>query len=120
MSPDWPSALVTVIVGVAGVTGTWLAGRSQGKAALDSARIAADSAQALAQDDRTQKRIETTYRDLDRNLSIIEALLRRLTPDASVGEWQDLETLSPDHLPPSTLEVLDQGSLISLTSSYSW
>src|SRR3954453_23316149 len=78
MAWEWAPPLATVVVGVAGVAGTWLAGRNQGVVALESARLGTESSRELAREERTQRRIESAYRDLDRNLSAVDSLLDQL------------------------------------------
>ena len=108
MAWEWAPPLATVVVAATGVAGTWLAGRTQGRITLESVRINAKAGGQLAREERNQKRIETAYRDLDRNLSVVEGQLRRLTPSATSGPDQALDDLPTDFLVPSTLEALNQ------------
>jgi hypothetical protein len=111
MAWEWAPPLATAVVAVIGVAGTWLAGRTQARITLESVRINAIGSQQLAREERNQKRIETVYRDLDRNLSIVESQLRRLTSSVTSGPEQTLDDLPSDYLSPSVLEALNQDRL---------
>ena len=111
MAWEWAPPLATVVVGVAGVTGTWLAGRNQGKIAIESAKIGTNSTQQLAREERNQRRIESAYRSLDENLSVVEALLGRLVPSATRGPTLAIDEIPRNFLKSSILAPLSADKL---------
>jgi|tagenome__1003787_1003787.scaffolds.fasta_scaffold20853154_3 hypothetical protein len=107
MAWEWAPPLATVVVGVAGVTGTWLAGRNQGQIALESARLGGESSRILAGEERHQRRIETSYQNLDRNLSVVHKLIGRLVSTKTSGPEVTIKEMPPDFLAPSVFDPLD-------------
>lgn len=84
------------MVGIAGVVGTYWAGKRQAKVALKVARIQGQTQVTIANSDRHQRRIDASYMELRRVMSLTYDWVLQLYPLVSSAD------ADPDPAPPDS------------------
>ncbi|MEV4701914.1 hypothetical protein [Actinoplanes sp. NPDC049316] len=118
MAWEWAGPLATLAGGIAGMAGTWLVSRTQGKIAIeqgkisiDTAKVTADTTLKLAREERHQKRIDSVYQQLGKSLSAVECHLCRLTYSETGGPEQSLDDLPDEYFPAPVVAALSRDTL---------